>query len=77
MTFLKKKKKKNTQPKFIRIYFSDHEFKSPLTWRTKLFEVVSDDVLPSDPLNLFFLRAPFPYDWKRENKEEESEIIYC
>lgn len=31
---------------------------------------MSDDVLPSDPLNLFFLLAPFPYDWKRNKKKE-------
>lgn len=30
------------------------------TWRTKLLEVVSEDVLPSDPLNRFFLLAPLP-----------------
>lgn len=29
-------------------------------------------MLPSDPLNLFFLLAPFPYDYKKEKEEEKK-----
>lgn len=51
------KKKKN----YLNIHISK-SFKNwkRHTWRTKLLEVVSEDVLPSDPLNRFFLLAPLP-----------------
>lgn len=32
-------------------------------------------MLPSDPLNLFFLLAPFPYDYKKEDKKTNEIII--
>ena len=32
-------------------------------------------MLPSDPLNLFFLLAPFPYDYKKENQKTNEIII--
>lgn len=41
----------------------------PLTCRTKLLVVVSEEVLPSDPLNLPFLRAPFPCDFSKGRKQ--------
>lgn len=42
-----------------------------VTCRTKLFEVVSEEVLPSERLNRLFLLAYFP--WKdREEKEKEG-----
>lgn len=46
------------------------------TWRTKLFEVVSEEVLPSEPLNLFFLLAPFPYDCRNNKGEKRTKLLF-
>lgn len=44
----------------------------PITWRTKLLDVVSEDVLPSDLLNRPFLLLYLPWgsqEWTRVESE--------
>lgn len=40
----------------------------PITWRTKLLDVVSEDVLPSDRLNRPFLLLYLPWRGQERNK---------